>query len=337
MQELIINLCIYAIKIGIIFGFAVAGMVPVMIYLERRIVAFFQQRIGPNRVGPFGILQPFADALKLILKEEITPAGVDKILYYLAPGIVYFCAIMNLAIIPFGPDLHIFGRTIGLYITDLGVGILYLLAVSSMGVYGIVLAGWSSNSKYSLIGGLRSTAQMISYELAMGMAIVGIIMSSQSLSLVTIVNQQVHYPFILTQFIGFFIFTICMIAETNRSPFDLPEAESELVAGFHTEYTSMKFAIFFMAEYVNMVTMSCIVTTLYLGGWRWPIADPNVIVGVGQFMAKVVGFLFLYIWLRATLPRFRYDQLMKFGWLVLLPLGILNVLLTGLFLSVWGK
>jgi NADH-quinone oxidoreductase subunit H len=304
-----------------------------LIYLERRIVAFFQQRIGPNRVGPFGTFQPFADAIKLILKEDITPDGVDKGLYYLAPFIVLFCAVMNLALIPFGPDVTIFGRTIGLYAVNLNIGILYILMISELSVYGIVLAGWSSNSKYSLMGGLRSSAQMVSYSLPMGVALVGLIMNAQTVNLVEIVNKQQPMPFIFPQIIGFFIFLICMVAETNRAPFDLPEAESELVAGFHTEYSSMKFAIFFMAEYVNMVIMSCIITTLYLGGWRWPIPNPNVFVGVAQFLGKMSCFLFLYFWLRATLPRFRYDQLMKFCWLFLLPLGLFNIILTGLWLS----
>jgi NADH-quinone oxidoreductase subunit H len=333
MNEFLIQLAIAAVKIGIVMAFGSGLMVPMMVWAERRLVGFFQQRLGPNRVGPFGILQPFADALKLILKEDITPTGVDKFVYYLAPVLVLTLAVVNLAVIPWGPSFQIFGRTITLYVADLGVGLLYLLAVSSLNIYGIVLAGWSSNNKYSLLGGLRSSAQMISYELSMGLALVGLIMSSQSLSLVKIVDAQLAYPFILIQPLGFIIFLICMIAETNRSPFDLPEAETELVAGFHTEYSSMKFAIFFMAEYVNMVVMSCVITTLFLGGWRWPIPNPGPIIGVGQFLVKTFAFLFLYIWIRATLPRFRYDQLMKFGWKVLMPLGILNILITGLIES----
>lgn len=333
MNEFLIQLTIALIKISVVVAFGSGIMVPVMVYAERRVVAFFQQRLGPNRVGPFGILQPFADALKLILKEDITPLGVDKFIYYLAPGLVLFFSVINLAVIPWGPDFQIFGRTITLYVADLGVGLLYLLAVSSLNIYGIVLAGWSSNNKYSLLGGLRSSAQMISYELSMGLALVGLVMSSQSLSLVSIVNAQQAYPFILIQPLGFVIFLICMVAETNRAPFDLPEAETELVAGFHTEYSSMKFAMFFMAEYVNMVVMSCVITTLFLGGWRWPFPNPGPIIGVAQFLGKAFAFLFLYIWLRATLPRFRYDQLMKFGWKVLMPLGILNILITGLIQS----
>jgi len=341
MQELLINLAIILAKITAALVFTIALMVPAMVYIERRLVAFFQQRLGPNRVGPFGILQPIADALKLILKEDITPKGVDKILYFLAPAIALFCACMNVAVIPFGPDLQIMGRTIPLSVANLNVGILYMLAISSLSVYGIVLAGWSSNSKFSFLGGLRSTSQMISYELAMGMSLIGLIMLSQSLNLSDVVNAQSKWPFIIPQFIGFIIFFICMVAETNRAPFDLPEAETELVGGFHTEYSSMKFAIFFMSEYANMVIMSCLISTLFLGGWRWPIADPvalfgpyiGVLVGMGQFVAKIFAFLFIYIWLRSTFPRFRYDQLMKFGWLVLLPLGILNVVVTGIVLT----
>jgi len=292
--------------------------------------------LGPNRVGPFGLLQPIADAIKLLFKEDITPNEADKFIYYLAPGLAIFTAIIALGVIPFGPDIHIFGRTVGLYIADINIGLLYVLAISSMSVYGIVFAGWSSNSKYSLLGGLRSSAQMISYELSMGLALIGLIMMSKTLSLKSIVDAQVNCPFIIPQFIGFIIFFICMLAETNRAPFDLPEAETELVAGFHTEYSSMKFAMFFMAEYANMVTMSSFITTLFLGGWRWPIVNPGVLVGILQFFVKIFIFLFIYIWIRATLPRFRYDQLMKFGWKYLLPLGVLNVMSTGLYLAFKG-
>ncbi len=332
MNDLEFYIIASLVKIGIVLGAVMGAAVPGMVYLERRIVAFMQQRLGPNRVGPFGLFQPIADAIKLMWKEDITPSDADKFLYFLAPGIVVFTAVIALAIIPFGPDVRIMGHTVGLYVADINVGILYVLAVSSMAVYGIVFAGWASNSKYSLLGGLRSSAQMISYELSMGLALIGVIMLSQTLSLKTIVDVQKVCPFIILQPLGFIIFLVCMIAETNRAPFDLPEAETELVAGFHTEYTSMKFAMFFMAEYANMVTMSAIISTLFLGGWRWPIAEPGVIVGVIQFVVKVFAFLFFYIWLRATLPRFRYDQLMRFGWKILLPLGILNLFITGLLI-----
>lgn len=295
--------------------------------LERRLVARFQSRIGPNRAGPKGILQPAADFVKLLLKEDLMPAGANKVMFTLAPLMSFIPAFMAISVIPFGDSITLFGRQIPLVIADFNVAILFIFAISSLGVYALVLAGWSSNSKYSLLGGLRSSAQMISYEVALSLSVVGVLLLAGTLSLTEIVSRQSAFGdwYIWKQPLGFLLFLICGVAETNRAPFDLPEAENELVAGYHTEYSSIKFAIFFVAEYANMVTISAVATTLFLGGWNGPVLPPVV-----WFLIKVVFFLFLYIWLRATLPRFRYDQLMKFGWLVLLPVALANVLLTAL-------
>ncbi|MDI6784178.1 MAG: NADH-quinone oxidoreductase subunit NuoH [bacterium] len=309
-----------------------------IMWFERKLIGHFQVRLGPMRVGPHGILQPIADGIKVFLKEDLIPANAHKFLFLLAPFIALFTALVPFAVIPFGPQLgswfekplEIFGYPITWYITDINIGILYIFAFSSLSVYALVLAGWSSNSKYSLLGGLRSAAQLISYELAMGLSIVGVVMLSQSLSLVQIVNAQSHLPFIILQPLGFISYLIAAVAETNRSPFDLPEAESELVAGYHTEYSSMKFAMFFIAEYTNMVTLSALATTLFLGGWQ----GPNFLPPIVWFLLKTFFFIFLYVWLRATLPRFRYDQLMKFGWKVLLPLALANIFLTGIVISI---
>lgn len=313
------------IKIALVLG-SVLLAIAYLTLLERKIVADIQVRWGPTRVGPYGLLQPIADGIKLFFKEDIVPKDADRAIYTLAPVLAFVPALLSFAVIPFGPRL---------YITDINIGLLYLLAISSLGVYGIVLAGWSSNNKYSLLGGLRSAAQMLSYELSLSLSVIGVLMHAGSLSLVDIVNAQtgamglfgilpVPRWFIFTQPLGFLIFLICGVAETNRAPFDLPEAESELVAGFHVEYSSMKFAMFFMAEYANMVTISALATTLFLGGWMGPFLPPVI-----WFLIKVFVFLFLYIWLRATLPRLRYDRLMRFGWKVLLPTALANVLITG--------
>ena len=295
--------------------------------LERRLMARFQSRVGPNRAGPKGLLQPAADFVKLLLKEDVVPAGANKVMFVLAPVLAFVPAFMSIAVIPFGDTITLFGRPIDMVISDLNIGILFIFAVSSLGVYALVLAGWSSNSKYSLLGGLRSSAQMISYEVALSLSVVGVLLLAGTLSLTEIVSKQTSFFdwYIWKQPFGFLLFLICGIAETNRSPFDLPEAENELVAGYHTEYSSIKFAVFFVAEYANMVTISAVATTLFLGGWNGPLLPPVV-----WFLIKLVFFLFLYIWLRATLPRFRYDQLMKFGWLVLLPAALANVLLTAM-------
>jgi NADH-quinone oxidoreductase subunit H len=295
--------------------------------LERKLVARFQARVGPNRAGPKGLLQPLADLVKLIFKEDLNPAGANRLLFVLAPVMAFIPAFMAITVIPFGDTFTLFGRSFDGVISDLNVGILFVFAVSSLGVYALVLAGWSSNSKYSLLGGLRSSAQMISYEVALSLSVVGVLLLAGTLSLTEIVRQQASFFdwYIFKQPLGFLLFWICGVAETNRAPFDLPEAENELVAGYHTEYSSIKFAMFFVAEYANMVTISAIATTLFLGGWNGPWLPP-----VLWFLIKVVAFLFFYIWLRATLPRLRYDQLMRFGWLVLLPMALANVLVTAL-------
>jgi NADH-quinone oxidoreductase subunit H len=331
--------------LGINIAFVVVLMIVAYTVLaERRILALIQGRLGPNRVGPGGLLQPFADLLKFIFKEEIVPDKATKFIYFLAPFIAIVGALMTIVVYPFGPEVNlpVLG-TIKLVVAQFDVGLLYVLAITSIGVYGIALAGWSSNNKYSLMGGLRASAQLISYELSLGLSLVGVVLLSGSLDLFQIVEQQTNkwgfgataniflQPLnwnIFLQPLGFIIYLISAIAETNRVPFDLPEAETELVAGFHTEYSALKFALFFMAEYVNMFTVSMLATTLFLGGWNGPGVERFPLLGVFYFLAKVLFFLFIYIWLRGTLPRFRFDQLMNFGWKFLLPVAILNVVLT---------
>jgi NADH-quinone oxidoreductase subunit H len=307
------------------------------VWLERKVVARIQSRWGPYLVGPHGLLQPLADGLKFLFKEDIEPREVDRFLYYLAPFVAFTMAFASIAVIPFGESITISGHKINFQITDLNVGVLFILAVTSLGVYGIVLAGWSSNSKFPLFGGLRSSAQMISYELSLGLAVVGVVLIAGSLSLREIVEQQHGLWNILRQPLGFLLYFTAAIAETNRTPFDLPEAESELVGGFHTEYSSFKFAMFFMAEYANIVTVSCLATLLFFGGWLGPVFGPpalRALLPVLWFCLKVFCFLFVYIWIRGTLPRFRYDQLMSFGWRVLLPVALVNVLATS-FVIAW--
>jgi len=298
------------------------------IYLERRVVARMQNRIGPNRVGPFGLLQSLADGIKLALKEDIIPKAADKVVFVLAPIIATAPAFMAFAVIPFGPQVSIFGVRTHLQLTDLPVAVLYILAVASVGIYGIVLAGWSSGSTYPLLGALRSSAQMISYEVAMGLSFVGVFLYAGSMSTSEIVAAQGDFWYAVLLFPSFVIYLISMVGETNRAPFDLAEAEGELVGGFHTEYSSLKFALFFLAEYVNMVTVSALATTLFLGGWRapWPL---SLWEGANQdwwpvlwFTLKLFIFLFFFIWLRGTLPRLRYDQFMKLGWKVLIPVAV---------------
>ncbi len=309
---------------------------------ERRVLGFIQGRLGPNRVGYGGVLQPFADLLKFILKEDIVPDKSTRFVYILAPVIATMAALMTMIVYPFGPEIRIpfTSITIPLVVAHFDIGLLYVLGVTSVGVYGIMLAGWSSNNKYSLMGGLRSSAQMISYELALGLSLIGVIMLAGTLDLAQIVDLQSGWHgtrwFILFQPLGFVLYMIAAIAETNRVPFDLPEAETELVAGFHTEYSAMKFALFFLAEYINMFTVSMLATTLFLGGWNVPFIDMFLVRGTFLFglvsalgfLVKVIFFLFMYIWIRGTLPRFRFDQLMNFGWKILLPLALLNIFLT---------
>ena len=374
-------------------------------WFERKLVAHIQSRWGPHRVGPHGLLQPLADGLKFLFKEDPTPAGVDKFVYFLAPLLALALALTSIALIPFGSDpIHLFGHDIYLGIAppDVNIGILALFAITAMGVYGVALAGWSSNSKYPLMGGLRSSAQMISYELAMTMSVVGVLLMAGSFNLTKIIEAQARHPEwgflgwnIWPQILGFICFYIAAVAETNRVPFDLPEAESELVAGFHTEYASFKFAMFFIAEYTSMITVSCLCSILFFGGWlspfpaswTWTHYLPSVILipfglwviwdgiryetifgrvilpvvgmaitalgvafvlfpGVNEFiqgpfwlLSKIFVFLFIYVWMRGTLPRFRYDQLMAFGWKLLLPLSIVNVIVSSFVILAkmqWG-
>lgn len=298
-------------------------------YFERKIIAFVQLRVGPNRVGPLGLLQPLADGLKLAFKEDFVPAESDKVLYTLAPMITFVVSLMAFAVIPFGTEvtIPILSQPFQFHIADLNVGVLYILAITSLGVYGIVFAGWASNNKYGLMGGLRSSSQMLSYELPMGLAVASALVMGGSLRLHDIVEAQTKMPFIVQNPVGFVLFIICGLAEINRAPFDLPEAESELIAGFHTEYASMKFAMFFMAEYINMLTMSSLATVLFLGGWSGPVLPVLPwLWPVLWFTLKVAGFVLLFIWIRATWHRFRYDKLMKFGWKFLLPVALVNVM-----------
>jgi NADH-quinone oxidoreductase subunit H len=310
------------VKVLIVLGFVLLG-VPLIVWMERKVLGHMQDRIGPERVGPFGLLQTIADGLKLFMKEDLIPAQADKVVFVLAPALTVITALVALAVIPWGDQVTILGRTVPLHIADVNVALLFVLATTSMGVYGIVLGGWASNSKYPLLGGLRSSAQMISYELAQGISLVSVVLLAGTLSLAQIARQQAHMWYVVPQFFGFVIYVISGIAETNRAPFDLPEAETELVAGFHTEYSSMKWAFYFLGEYANMMVVSGIAITVFLGGWHGPVLPP-----VMWFLIKLTLFLFFYIWLRATFPRLRYDQLMGFGWKVLLPASLLNLVVT---------
>jgi NADH-quinone oxidoreductase subunit H len=331
-RELIVHLVI----IGVVF-FALQITAAILVYMERKVAAVIQERYGPYLVGPKGLMQPLADILKLIMKEELRPKGADVVLFYAAPILSATAAFAAFSVIPFGADTTFFGfldHPIHLAAADVNVGLLVIFAISSMGVYGVVLAGWASNSKYSLLGGLRSSAQMISYELAYGLSFAAVILLAGSLSLRGIVEQQGGYWFgfiprwyLFLQPLGFLIYLIAGVAETNRAPFDFPEAEQELVAGYHTEYSSMSFALFFLAEYVNMATVAAVATDLFLGGWHGPFPLPAGFEWI-WFLVKVFAILFFYIWMRWTLPRYRYDQLMEFGWKWLLPAAVLNLLVT---------
>jgi NADH-quinone oxidoreductase subunit H len=305
-----------------------AGFSYVTLY-ERRVLARMQVRIGPNRTGPWGLLQPVADGIKLIFKEELIPTAADKVVFIMAPIITVIPALIITGVLPWGESFMIFGRVIKLYLTDINVAVLYILSVTSISVYGITLAGWSSNNKYAALGGLRSTSQMISYELALGFAYLGPIMLAGSMSMLDIVykQQQIGW-FVLYQPLGFIIFFIASLAEVNRSPFDMPEAEQELTAGYHTEYSGMKFALFFMAEYIKCIAVSMIGATLFLGGYSGPFVHEFPVLGPLYLTLKVAIWLFVMIWIRATLPRFRYDKLMAFGWKVLFSLALLNVVVT---------
>ena len=325
----------WAIKSIIIFLGGAGGFAYLTLY-ERRTLARIQTRIGPNRAGPFGLLQPVADGIKLIFNEELIPDRADKLMFVLAPIITVFPAIVIWAVIPWGTSVTVFGYEISLYLADVEVGVLYLTAVASIAVYGIVIAGWASNNKYALLGGLRSSAQMVSYELALALSMLGPIMLAGSMSLVDIVEAQSDWWFAFKQPLAFFIFLIAALAEVNRAPFDMPEAEQELVAGYHSEYSGMKFALFFMAEYIKMIAVSAIAVTLFLGGYKLPFIELPAILGPVVVVVKIVIMLFGMIWVRATLPRFRYDRLMAFGWKVLLPLSLFSVFVTALIMVLIG-
>ena len=337
MTELLANpwtkfAIVVAIKSGVLIFIVITSFAYLMLF-ERKILAWFQMRLGPIWCGPWGLLQPAADAVKLVLKEDLTPADADPILYRFAPAIGVLTAVLAYAVIPFGkfPD----GSPIA--IADLNVGILFVLAAASLGIYGIALGGWASQSKWPLLGAIRSTAQMISYELAMGLSIIGVLLLAGTTNLNGITSAQSahHLWYVLPQFVGFLIYFVTATAETNRAPFDLPEAETELVAGFHTEYSSLRFGTFFVAEYINMITVSCIATLLFLGGGDGPFLSVLPYLSVLWFVLKVSFFLFVLIWMRATLPRLRYDRLMAFGWKVLLPVAVLNLLVTATVVALW--
>ncbi|MEX2161845.1 MAG: NADH-quinone oxidoreductase subunit NuoH [Anaerolineales bacterium] len=325
----------WVVKSAILLAILLTGFAYTTLY-ERKLAARIQIRIGPNRVGPRGLLQPLADAVKLIFKEELIPASAYKIVFLLAPVLTALPALVILAVVPWGSSIELFGRTISLAIADINLAVLYILSVASISVYGIVLAGWSSNNKYAMLGGLRSSAQMISYELALGLAFVGPILLASSMSLGDIVEAQRGVWYIVYQPLGALIFYIAMLAEVNRAPFDMPEAEQELTAGYHTEYSGMKFALFFMGEYIKMIAVSAIFAALFLGGYRGPFVDQFPLLGPLYLALKIIVSLGIMIWIRATLPRLRYDRLMAFGWKVLLPLALLNIFLTAIAIVVLG-
>ncbi|TCK73785.1 NADH-quinone oxidoreductase subunit NuoH [Acidipila rosea] len=345
-MSLLVFFLLSIVKIAVVLVIFLTA-VAYTVLLERKVVGRIQNRWGPSRVGPFGLLQPLADGIKLFLKEDLLPTAVYRPLYIAAPIIALACSLLSISVVPFGADIRYKGVDL-FQIADLNIGLLVILGVTSIGVYGIALSGWSSNNKYSLLGSLRASAQLISYELALGLSLVGVVMRAGSLRLRDIVNIQAPHGMLSwnvfggLQFVAFFIYLMAAYAETNRAPFDLPEAESELTAGYHTEYSSMKFAMFFMAEYANMITVSCVATLLFFGGWTSPFGNLLPAVGgpvvqallpVFWFVLKVFFFLFLYIWVRGTLPRFRYDQLMGFGWKFLLPVAIANIIFTSLWLA----
>ncbi len=328
----------------VIAVFLLLTSVAYTVWLERKLVGHMQNRWGPTRVGPFGLLQPLADGIKFLLKEDLTPPNVYKPLYIGAPMLALTLALMSVAVIPIGGWITVGHIQTPLQITDVNVGLLVILGITSIGVYGVALAGWSSNSKYSLLGGLRASAQMVSYEVSLGLALVSVLILAGSLSLRDIVDAQAgtwwgwlpKWFLFKGQFVAFFVYLMAAFAETNRVPFDLPEAETELVAGYHTEYSSMKFAMFFMAEYANMFTVACLASLLFLGGWHGPLFGPPLLqqlLPVFWFGLRIFFFIFLYIWIRGTLPRFRYDQLMAFGWKFLLPVAIANLMITGLVVA----
>ena len=324
-EWLIIGLLIVA-KLGLIF-MVLLTLAAYLVLAERKILGRMQLRPGPNRVGPFGLMQPLADVIKLLTKEDFIPARADRWLFLLAPGLAAVTALLTFAVVPFGPPLTLFGHQVPLVVCDLNIGVLFFLGLSSLAVYGMTLGGWASNSKYSLLGAIRGLSQLISYELSMGLALVPVVMLARSFSLTDIVMAQADVPFALVNPLAFLIFLISAVAESKRIPFDLPEAENELVGGFHTEYSGMRFGLFFVGEYINLIILGSMLTVFFLGGWMGPFLP-----GVVWFGIKVLSVCFFFIWVRGTLPRLRYDQLMHFGWKILLPLSLLNVILTGALL-----
>ncbi len=328
---MLIYFLVSLVKVLIVFTVMLL-IVAYMTLMERKVLGHMQVRFGPNRVGPFGLLQPVADGIKLFFKEDITIPHANRIIYILAPAVIVVTALVSYAVIPFGDTIRIMGQSIDLVVADVNVGLLYLFAVSSLGVYGVVMGGWASNNKYSLLGAIRSSAQMISYELSLGLSIVGVLMIVGSLSLTRIVEAQSPVWFIFYQPLGFIIYLISAVAECSRTPFDLTECENELVAGYQTEYSSMKFGLYYMAEYAHILVVSSLAVSLFFGGWQGPFLPPVV-----WFLIKVFVFIFFFIWVRATFPRFRYDQLMKFGWKVLFPLSLGNIVLTAVGIILLSK
>ena len=328
--EWILGFIFLIIKLSIIM-IVLLTVAAYLVWVERKLLGRMQARFGPNRAGWFGLLQPLVDLVKLITKEDTVPEGASKTLFLLAPGVAAFMALLIFAVIPFGKGFTLRGRPIPLVITDLNVGVLYFLALSSLSVYGIVLGGWASNSKYSLLGGVRGAAQMISYEITLGLSLVPVVMLARSFSLVEITNAQRSYPFILVQPVSFLLFFIAAVAEIKRIPFDLPEAENELGAGYHTEYSGMRFGLFFLGEYINMIVLGSLVAVFFLGGWHGPVLPPLL-----WFLIKVWVIVFILIWMRATFPRIRYDQLMNMGWKALIPVALLNIIVTGAMILGWS-
>ncbi len=329
-MDYLLGLIVLLIKIAVMLGGLLLAA-SYLVWLERKFLARLQIRLGPNRAGIFGLLQPIADALKLLTKEDIVPAQADGLIFRLAPAVVSVTAMLMFAVVPIGPDLKLFGRNVPMVISDLNVGLLFVFALSSLGVYGVALGGWASNSKFALLGGIRGAAQMISYELALGLSLVPVVMLAGSFSLTAIVDAQANVPFIVLQPVSFAIFVISAMAESKRIPFDLPEAENELGAGFHTEYSGMRFGLFFLGEYVHIQVLGALTAVFFLGGWRGPWLPPVVWLMLKIFMVAVI-----MIWIRGTLPRLRYDQLMALGWKVLIPASLVNIVVTGAFIQFVG-
>ena len=322
MNALLLDLVLVFAKLGLVFA-VILTMAAYLVLAERKILGRIQMRHGPNRTGLFGLMQPLADVIKLITKEDFIPVRADKLLFLFAPGLTALSALLIFAVVPFGPPLTLFGRELPMVICDLNIGLLYFLGISSLGVYGVVLGGWASNSKYSLLGAMRALGQLLSYELALGLALVPVVLATKSFSLTEIVNAQAVWPNLVKHPLAFLIFLVSMAAESKRTPFDMPEAENEIVAGYHTEYSGMRFGLFFVGEYISLVVISSLLTVLFLGGWHGPLLPPFV-----WFAGKVLLVAFCFIWVRGTMPRLRYDQLMHFGWKVLIPLGLVNILIT---------